>query len=549
MHIFIGVAWPYANGSLHLGHVAGSLLPPDIFARYHRLKGNKVLMVSGSDEHGTPITISAEKLGISPQELVDKYHEEHKENLKQLGISFDLFFRTSALNHKKVVQEIFLRLLEKEYIYKKSVNALYCENCKKFLPDRYVEGVCPFCSFSNARGDQCDKCGKIYDTSELISPKCKHCNSTPIIKETEHFFFKLSAFNKKLLNYLKDKNYWKANVITFTNNWIKQGLKDRAITRDLTWGVEIPLKNFEDKRIYVWFDAVIGYFSTSKEFSLRTKNENYWKEFWQNENSKHYYFLGKDNIPFHTIIFPAILIGYGNLQLPYDVPANEYLTLKGEHFSKSRGKAVWLPDCLQKYNADALRYYLSINMPDTKDTEFSWEEFFRKNNEELVATYGNFVHRVLTFTQKNFGFIPNCYDLKELDKNAIAKIEETYKDVSEFIEKCDFKNAIKKAMELAHFGNKYLMEREPWVLIKKDKNECQTVLHVSLKMIKALAFLTYPFMPFQANKVWKYLGYEGEIENQKWEDGLKELKVEQKLVSPLPLFAKIDIKEEETKEK
>lgn len=540
----IGVAWPYANGSLHLGHVAGSLLPPDIFARYHRMKGNEVLMVSGSDEHGTPITVTAEKEGLSPQEIVDRYHEEHKTNLKELGITFDLFFRTSHPNHKRVVQEIFLRLLERGYIYKKGVNALFCINCNRFLPDRYVEGTCPHCDFESARGDQCDKCGKTLEPEELIEPKCKLCGSPPELKETEHFFFKLSAFTDSLLEYLKDKTYWKGNVFKFTQNWLRSGLKDRAITRDLSWGVEVPLNGYDDKRIYVWFEAVIGYFSTSKEWARRIGNEDKWKEFWMNEDAKHYYFLGKDNIPFHTIIWPAILMGYGGLNLPYNVPANEYLTLKGEHFSKSRGIAVWLPECLSKFDPDSLRYYLSINMPENRDADFSWEEFYRKNNDELVGTYGNFIHRVLTFTASKIGYIPEMKELKDLDRNALERIEIAYKRVSECIEKCQFKNGLREVMALAHFGNKYFDERAPWSLIKESKEECETVLHICLRIVKALAFLSYPFIPFSAQKVWELLGYDGRIEEQDWEDGMKEIESGRELKKPVPLFKKIEYEKE-----
>ena len=404
--LLIGVAWPYANGPIHVGHVAGCYLPPDIFARYHRMKGDEVLMVSGSDQHGTPITITADKEGVQPSEIAERFHEINSRALEQLGISFDLFFKTSHENHKVVVHDVFNKLLEQDLIYKQIMDSYFCNDCQKFLPDRYVEGECPHCGSPGARGDQCDDCGRTLDPVELIAPKCKLCGSYPEIRETEHFFFKLSEFQDKLLDYSADKDHWRHNTKNFTRNWLASGLRDRAITRDIKWGVEIPLDGYDEKRIYVWFEAVIGYLSTSKEWARRNGDENKWKDFWQDENTKHYYFLGKDNIPFHTIIWPAILLGYGGLNLPYDVPANEYLKFKGEQFSKSRGVSVDIPDYLETFDPDPLRYYLSINMPENRDADFAWDDFVNRNNTELVGTLGNFIHRSLTFTYKNFKSVP-----------------------------------------------------------------------------------------------------------------------------------------------
>ena len=454
--IYIGVAWPYANGSLHLGHIAGCYLPADIFARYNRLIGNDVLMVSGSDEHGTPITITADKEKTTPQKVVDKFNKEHTENMLQMGISFDLFTRTTTKNHEEVTQDIFLTNYKKGNIYKKKVDAFYCKNCKRYLPDRYIEGGCPYCGNENARGDQCDECGKLLDPQELKNVRCKICGGTPEIQTSEHLFFALSKFEKKLLDWMKDKKHWKPSVLKFTENWLKNGLKDRAITRDINWGIKVPVDGFDDKRIYVWFDAVIGYLSASKEWAKIQGKPDKWKEWWHNKNSRHYYFLAKDNIPFHTIIWPSILIGYDEkLELPYDVPANEYLRLKGEQFSKSRGVAVWVPDIVKRLDADAVRYYLSINMPESKDTDWVWEDFIAKNNDELVGAYGNFVHRVLTFTSKNYGKIPELGKLDSDDKEALKKIEETSIEVKASLEKCNFKKGLRAAMNLAKFGNVY----------------------------------------------------------------------------------------------
>lgn len=543
----VGVAWPYANGPIHLGHVAGSLLPPDIFARYHRMKGNEVLMVSGSDEHGTPITVTAEKKGVKPEDIAKKYHNINSKAISDLGLSFDLFFETSHENHKKVVHDIFLKLLDNNYIYKKIMLSPYCSNCQKFLPDRYIEGECPHCGYSNARGDQCDDCGRTLDPEELLSPVCKFCSSEPEMRETEHFFFKLSAFQNNLEQYVSDKDHWRHNTKNFTKNWLESGLRDRAITRDITWGVKIPLEGYDDKRIYVWFEAVIGYFSTSKEWARRKGDEEKWKDFWMDETCRHYYFLGKDNIPFHTIIWPAILMGYGGLNLPYDVPANEYLKWGGEQFSKSRGISIAVPDVLQKYDPDQVRYYLSINMPEMRDSDFTLEDFVRRNNDELVSTLGNFIHRALSFTHKNYGEIPEMKELSEKDKEALEKIEAQVKEVEEHIEHCEFKKALKSVMELAHYGNRYFDARAPWALLKENRDECGTALHVCCKIVKALCITMSPFLPFSANKLWNMMGYEGSVTELKWEEALSDIPSGQSFERPLPLFKKLILDEPEEK--
>ncbi|UCE75468.1 MAG: methionine--tRNA ligase [Methanomassiliicoccales archaeon] len=543
----VGVAWPYANGPIHLGHVAGSLLPPDIFARYHRMCGDEVLMVSGSDEHGTPITVTAEKKGVSPEEIAQKFHKINSKAIEDLGISFDLYFETSHENHKKVVHDIFLRLLEKEHIYKKVMLSPFCSNCQKFLPDRYVEGECPHCGHGNARGDQCDECGRTLDPEELIEPLCKFCSSTPEMKETEHFFFKLSGFQGELERYVADKDHWRHNTKNFTKNWLESGLRDRAITRDIKWGVEIPLEGYDDKRIYVWFEAVIGYFSTSKEWARKTGNEEKWQDFWMNETCKHYYFLGKDNIPFHTIIWPAILMGYGGLNLPYDVPANEYLKWGGEQFSKSRGISISIPDILQKYDPDQVRYYLSINMPEIRDAEFTLEDFIRRNNDELVSTLGNFIHRTLSFTQKNYGEIPEAKELTQLDKEALEKIKTQVEEVSKLIEGCEFKKAIKSVMELAHFGNRYFDARAPWALLKENREECGTALNICCRIVKALCISMSPFLPFSADRLWDMMGYEGSVSELKWGEATSDIKAGQVLSRPTPLFKKLELKDVEEK--
>ena len=538
--IFIGVAWPYANGSLHLGHIAGCYLPADIFARFNRLKGRDVLMVSGSDEHGTPITITADKEKTTPQAIVDRYNKEHTENMRQLGISFDLFTRTTTTNHEMVVQEIFLDLYQKNLIHKKSIDAFYCSTCERFLPDRYVEGTCPHCKKEGARGDQCDNCGKLLDTFELLDVKCKICGGTPVKQKTEHLFFALSTFEPKLTAWLKDKTYWKANVLKFTNNWLQNGLHDRAITRDINWGIKVPVFGFENKRIYVWFDAVIGYLSASKEWAKKHKDPSKWKEYWQDKNVKHYYFLAKDNIPFHSIIWPSILMGYDeSLNLPYNIPANEYLTLKGEQFSKSRGIGIWVPEILQRFDPDVIRYYLAINMPENKDADWTWNDFVTKNNDELLGTYGNFIHRVVTFSSKNFGSIPEPGSLNEMDTEALQKIQETSKEVEAAIEHCSFKKGLRAVMNLAQYGNVYFDHNQPWVLLKTDPERCKTVLHISLRLVQALTVIMAPYLPFSSERIWKMLGHQHLIHH--WEDALHELSIGTTLETPTPLFKKLEL--------
>jgi methionyl-tRNA synthetase len=542
--IYIGVAWPYANGSLHLGHIAGCYLPADIFARYCRMQGRDVLMVSGSDEHGTPITITADNEKTTPQAIVDRFNKEHTENMKQMGISFDLFTRTTTKNHEEVVQDIFLTLYNKKYIYKKSVEAFYCNHCNRFLPDRYIEGTCPHCNSENARGDQCDECGKLLDPQDLINVRCKICGSTPEIKTSDHLFFALSKFEEKLVSWMKDKKHWKPSVWKFTDNWLKTGLKDRAITRDMEWGIKVPIKGFDDKRIYVWFDAVIGYLAASKEWAKKQGKAKLWEDWWKDPKARHYYFLAKDNIPFHTLIWPSILMGYSDeLDLPYDIPANEYLRLKGEQFSKSRGTAVWVPEIIKNFDVDAIRYYLSINMPENKDTNWLWDDFVAKNNDELVGAYGNFIHRVVTFTQKNFGEIPKQGNLEKLDKEALDKIKEASKEVSGSLEKCEFKKGLRAAMTLAQFGNYYFDQKQPWVLVKQDKEKCGTVLHICLKIIKALSVFTASYLPFSSNKVWSLLGEKGSIHDNLWDVAFEDLKVGFKLQKPQPLFKKLNLEE------
>jgi methionyl-tRNA synthetase len=545
--VFIGVAWPYANGSLHLGHIAGAYLPADIFARYHRLKGNKVLMVSGSDQHGTPITLRAEQEKKSPQEIVDKYQKEFLDCWQKLGISWDLFTTTGTPNHTQTTHDIFLKLLDEGYIYKDAVPQAYCPECRRFLPDRYVEGTCPYCNFPQARGDQCDECGRTMNPSDLLNLRCRLCSATPRFEVSEHFFFRLSAFEDRLKSWIKKQTHWRQNVLNLTLGFLEGGLKDRAITRDIDWGVTVPQPGFENKRIYVWFEAVIGYFSASKEWAKSHGDDAAWQPFWGGD-SKSYYFIGKDNIPFHTLIWPAMLMGYGGLSLPYDVPANEFLTIEGKRLSTSRNWAVWLPDYLDKYDPDPLRYLLSINMPETGDTDFSWREFLRRNNDELVATYGNLAHRVLTFNYRNFdGAVPAPAELDSQSQELIVKSQATLEDVEKLLYRCHFKEGIKAAMSLAQAANRYLDDKAPWKAIKQDSQASATAIYVAMSVLAALKTVLYPFLPFSSEKLHKFLGFDGTIETTGWQ--VQSPVPGQKLPAPEQLFYKLDdsIVAEETK--
>jgi len=545
--ILVAVAWPYANSRLHLGHVAGAYLPADIFARYHRAKGDEVLMVSGSDMHGTPVTIRAEAEGKAPAEVADYYHKLFLEDFAKLGISWDLFTTTRTANHEKTAQDIFLKLLEKGYIYKQSVSQPWCDKCKRFLPDRYVEGICPLCQSPNARGDQCEQCGKPMNPSDLIGARCRTCGTPPIYRESEHFFLKLSAFEQPLLDWVKDQTHWRTNVLNFTTRYLEEGLHDRAITRDIDWGVPLPLPGYPGKRLYVWFEAVIGYLSASKEWAQRSGAPEAWRRFWEGE-ARGYYFIGKDNIPFHTIVWPAMLMGYGGLNLPYDVPANEFLTIESQKFSKSRNLAVWVADYFMRYDADPLRYLLSANMPETNDTDFSWREFVRRNNDELVATYGNLVQRVLTFTYKSFdGAVPTPGAIDKASQVLLDKAQDTLDVVDKLLYRCHFKEAIRAAMVLAQEANRYLDDKAPWKAIKTDREVAATSLYVTISVITALKTLMYPFMPFSSQKLHGYLGLSGRVEDCGWSLTMPDPGT--KLNPPQVLFTKLEesVIEEETR--
>ena len=539
--ILIGVAWPYANGPLHLGHIAGAYLPADIFARYHRMRGNEVLMVSGSDSHGAPITMRADAEGVPPREVVERFHASFLESWERLGISFDLFTTTMTDNHREVTHDLWRTLQAGDYIYEASMKVAYSPDFDRFLPDRYVRGVCPKCGFEDARGDQCDNCGAILDPVDLGNPAyIVDGERYPVeIRDTEHQFLRLSAFRDQLAAWVEEQRHWRPNVRNFTLGFLREGLKDRAITRNLDWGLPVPAEGYEDRRIYVWFEAVIGYLSASVEWATRKGEPDAWRPFWEDPSTRSYYFVGKDNIPFHTIIWPAMLLGQAAYILPYDVPANEFLNLEGRQLSTSRNWAVWVPDYLDRFPPDPLRYHLAANLPETGDADFTWSEYVRRNNDELVATFGNLVHRVLTQVYRNFDrCVPDPGDLGEADRELIGKAEAAMSAVAESLEAVRLREALNTSMGLARDANRYLDAQAPWQQVKTDKAAAGRTLYTAMQALMALRVTLNPFLPFSAQRLHELLGREGKVEDVGWRFETSEPGVP--LLEPKPLFTKLD---------
>ena len=498
-------------------------------------------MVSGSDMHGTPITVTAQQEGKTPEEVAMHYHAINSKSIEDMGISFDLFSHTHTEEHFEAARWILDTLDKAGYIEPRVSEEPYDPVAKQFLPDRYVEGTCPHCDYESARGDQCDNCGKTLDSKELKNPRSKLNPDVKIeFRETEHLFFKLSEFRDPLLEWLSSgKDHWRSSVINFTRNWLQEGLIDRAITRDLEWGIDIQRKGYEKKRMYVWFEAVMGYYSASLHWAKNEGKPELWKDWWENDDAEHYYFMAKDNIPFHTIIWPAMLSGCG-LHLPHDVPANEYLLLDSTQFSKSRRHAVWMPDYLERYDPELLRYYLASIMPEQKDANFTWEDYVTKINNELIGNYGNLMHRVISFAHKNFP------DGLNSDKSSIPaltdKISEVHARVSEALEACKFKRALQAIMELSQAGNIELNEAAPWKQVKADRDACEATLVTFLNLCRSLSVLMTPFLPKSSQKAWEYLNQEGKIDTNGWDSAL-DFKTEFKLQQPLPLFTKLNMEE------
>jgi methionyl-tRNA synthetase len=496
--------------------VAGFAVPADVLARFERLRGSHVLMASGTDEHGTPITYEADKEGVPPREFVDRNNALIVEDLRRLGMTYDIFTRTTTANHYRVTQDMFIKLYEKGYLVKKTQMGAFDPVSGRTLPDRYIEGKCPICGFDSARGDQCDNCGNQLDPADLINPHQRGSNAPVEFKETEHFFFDLPALGEQLKEWIERHDDWRPNVRKYSLEFVRN-LKPRAITRDLDWGVPVPLPGWEDnphKKIYVWFDAVIGYLSASIEWAAQRGDPDAWKEWWQNERAWHYYVMGKDNITFHTVLWPAILMGAGDLKLPDAIVASEYLNMAGKKLSTSRGQVIYVRDMLERYDADALRYYLMIAGPENQDTDFAWAEFVRRNNDELVATWGNLVHRTLVNAHRNFGAVPAAEKLTETDEALLKEVEAGLDRVALELGQARFQIALRHAMTMAARVNVYLGTEQPWHVIKTDRARAGTVLYVALRCVDNLKTMLTPFLPFSSQRLHRMLGYDDVIAPQ-----------------------------------
>ena len=534
-------ALPYANGPIHIGHLAGVYIPADIYVRYLRSVGEDVLFIGGSDEHGVPITIKAKKENVSPQKIVDKYHNIIKKSFEDLGISFDVYSRTSSEIHHKTASDFFTKLYNKNIFIEKISSQYYDEENKQFLADRYITGTCPHCGYDKAYGDQCENCGTSLNSTDLINPKSALSGNIPVMKETKHWFLPLDKYAPWLKEWIlkKHKHDWRANVYGQCKSWLDNGLQPRAVTRDLNWGVKVPLKDAQGKVLYVWFDAPIGYISASKEWA--EKNNKDWEVYWKDKETKLVHFIGKDNIVFHCIIFPVMLKAEGSYILPDNVPANEFLNLEGDKISTSRNWAVWLHEYLKELpgKQDVLRYVLCANAPETKDNDFTWKDFQAKNNNELLAIFGNFVNRTIVLTHKYFdGIVPEITELTDVDNAVIEKIKLFPESISKSIENYRFREALNEMMNLARLGNKYLTDTEPWKIFKTNENRVKTILNISLQICANLSILCEPFLPFTSEKLLSMLN----IKKINWAEAGKMdlIKSLSKLNKPEYLFQKIE---------
>jgi methionyl-tRNA synthetase len=528
--ILVTAALPYANGLLHLGHLAGAYLPADIYCRYQRSKKRDVLFLCGSDEHGVAITVTAEKEKITPQAVVDRYHFLNKSAFEKFGMSFDNYSRTSLPLHHKTSQEFFSEFHRRGILKEKQEQQLYCEKDKMFLADRYVEGTCPNCKYPEARGDQCENCGTWLNQSELIDPKCKICGTTPVVRTTSHWYFPLGDFQPRLESYIRERSErdgWKENVLRYCASWFKEGLQDRAVTRDLSWGVQVPVPGYESKVLYVWFDAVLGYISSGKEWAGKTGSPDRWKDYWLEEETKYVAFIGKDNVVFHCIVFPAMLMAWNDrgkeqYVLPENVPANEFLNFEGQKFSKSRGWGIDLQTFLTYFPADPLRYTLAVNLPESRDSDFYMKDFQARTNNELADILGNLVNRTLAFTEKNFkGRVPDGGKQNERDREMGRLIAEMPKTVGDLYERYRFRDGVIESMNLARAANKYFNDSQPWKTLKDDPAQCATTLNVCLQVVRSLAIICEPVIPSIAHRLWDILNLEGSPSEAGWESASK----------------------------
>ncbi len=548
--VLVTSAWPYINVTPHLGNLVGSVLSADVVARYYRLRGEEVVMVSGSDEHGTPIEVEAIKLGVKPKELTDKNHARVAELFKRWGISFDNYTRTESPVHKEFVQQHLIKIYNNGYIFTQETEMLYCEKCQRYLPDRFVEGRCPYCGHLPARGDQCDACGRLLEPATLIEPYCVICKGKPVVKKTKHWYFDLPKFADKLAKYISENKQLPANAKNFSLNLIKEGLKPRAVTRDVSWGIPAPFPGAEGKTIYVWVEAVLGYVSATIEYFRSRGDSEGWKAYWFDKNTKTLYFIGKDNIPFHTIILPALLMAsHEDYNLPWNVSATEFLQFKGEKASKSLRIGIWIDEALELFPPDYWRYFLIATRPETKDSNFSWEIFAEKINADLNDTFGNFIHRTLSFINRHFeSRIPEATAFDAEDSQVLDSLKERVDEVADNYEACRLQAAASGVMGIGRLGNQYLNEKEPWNLVKVDKARAATVMYVAAQLVKALAIVSAPIIPFTAEELWKTLNLPGSVHQQRWEEALKPLPAGHKIGDAKPLFRKIEADEKELDE-
>ncbi len=524
--ILVTAALPYANGPIHLGHLAGAYIPADMYVRFQRLSGKEIVFICGSDEHGVPITLTADKEQTTPQEIVDRYHTMNKLAFEKLGISFDNYSRTSLPLHHTTALGFFLDFHKRGILKEKKEKQFFDPKANMFLPDRYVEGTCPVCGNPEARGDQCERCGSYLNPTELISPKSKISGETPVLRETSHLFFPLGDYQKRLEQYIAERNArdgWKENVVKYCQTWFQDGLNDRAVTRDLDWGVKIPLPGYESKVLYVWFDAVLGYISSTIEWAKRSGKPDAWKKFWLDDSTKYVAFIGKDNVVFHCIVFPAMLMAWNDANeakyvLPENVPANEFLNFEGQKFSKSRGIGIDVQDFLARFPADPLRYYLASSMPEYRDSDFYWKDFQAKNNNELADILGNFINRTLAFAGRTFeGIVPERGELNALDTVLIDAMNRTPATAGKFFRKYRFRDGLLEIMNLARTANKYFNDAEPWKTAKSDRQRCATTINLSLQVSRSLAVLLSPIIPGSCERIWKMLNLEGNAAEQRWE--------------------------------
>jgi methionyl-tRNA synthetase len=544
-------AWPYINYVPHLGNIVSSILSADVVARYYRLRGDEVVYVTGSDEHGTPIEIEAVRLNIPPKELTDRNHAQVSDLFERWGIDFSNYTRTENPVHKEFVRNFLLKIYENGYIFTQETEQLYCPKCDRFLPDRFVEGTCPHCGYDSARGDQCDSCGKLLEPTNLLQPRCAICNSTPIKETRKHWYFDMPKLNGKLRDYIQSNEHLPDNARNFSLNLLKDGLKSRPVTRDNKWGIPSPFPGSEDKTIYVWVEAVLGYLSATVEYFKRKGEEERWKEYWFNKEAKTLYFIGKDNIPFHTIILPALLLAtHEDYNLPWTVQSTEFLMFDGQAFSKSRRIGVWIDEALELFPADYWRYSLLSIRPEVKDTNFSWTTLIEKVNSDLNDTLGNFIHRTLTFINKRFdSAVPQPSSLDETDKAVLEEAKEIVNKTAERMETFKLQEALRYAISLSHLGNRYFNEKEPWKTIKTDRQQSANTLYVAAQIVKQLAIILEPFIPFTAEKLWKLLNLPGSVHEQTWEETEKGLSPDHKISKAKTLFSKIEESEEELQAK